>query len=152
METRKHSPFLWVSDCSIIFGNQLRIPQLYQAGTQSTTWSYVKGWRCEHPFPAVESGCQFHRPSPSTGLPVPQHRDEGPCQPLANSPRPEGCRQLVRNVNKLETRNAGRERRSGCGSLIVCVRVHTHPESCSMHIPAVTGAHHAGPVIHVDWS
>ena len=97
---------LLVGDCSILFGNQLRIPQLYQApGTQSTTLSYVKGWRSEHPFPAGKSGCHsFTAPHPGTVLPVPRHPDEGSCQPLANSPRPEGCRQLVRNVNKLETR------------------------------------------------
>ena len=145
---------LLVGDCSILFGNQLRIPQLYQApGTQSTTLSYVKGWRSEHPFPAGKSGCHsFTAPHPGTVLPVPRHPDEGSCQPLANSPRPEGCRQLVRNVNKLETRNAGRERKSGCGSLIVCARVHIYPESCFMHSPVVTGAHHMGPVIRVDWS
>ena len=133
LETRKHSPFLWVGDCSILFGNQLLIPQLYQApGTQSTTLSYVKGWRSEHPFPAGKSGCHsFTAPHLGTVLPVPQHPDEGSCQPLANSSRPEGCRQLVRNVNKLEIRNAGRERKSGCGSLIVCARVHIHPESSS---------------------
>ena len=58
-----------------------------------------------------------------------------------------GCRQLVRNRNKLESRNTGRERKSGCGSLVVCVRAYTrgkllHTHSCG-HLSSSHGPGHS---------